>query len=191
MAVYVSLAALSPRPKTILLHFKRFIVTQQDNGEFVTRKNKANIPLKETLSLSSFLSSENESHPENESPNGLYHLRGIVHHHGDDIDRGHYTATTMRNDQNDEDNWVLSDDSVCKTQTVEELNDEPKQKQCYLVAYSSVGVDMERNDLAAQVSTTEEKWKMTNIVTENDLRKKNPKACQTCSLGMSVCFMCP
>ena len=101
----------------------------------------------------------------------------------------------MRNDQHDEDSWVHSDDSVCKTQPVEELNNESKQKQCYLAAYSLVDVDMERNGLTAQVATTEEKWKMTNIVSEEDLRKKNLIACQTmgCSLGMSVsvCFMCP
>eukprot|EP00571_Detonula_confervacea_P004325 CAMPEP_0172320450 /NCGR_PEP_ID=MMETSP1058-20130122/40638_1 /TAXON_ID=83371 /ORGANISM="Detonula confervacea, Strain CCMP 353" /LENGTH=1122 /DNA_ID=CAMNT_0013035725 /DNA_START=84 /DNA_END=3449 /DNA_ORIENTATION=- len=98
-------------PKALLLHFKRFIVTQEMKGspiardnskgkenqagppprmEMVLRKNKAKIPLDESLSINSFVGKNKES------PSGKYHLRGVVHHVGNTAFSGHYTTCAKR-----------------------------------------------------------------------------------------------
>jgi len=126
------------RPKAILLHFKRFIVTQKDNGEMVLRKNKAKIPLRDSLSLSSFFSSKEEG------PNGLYHLCGVVHHVGNTAFSGHYTTCAKRkldeesaeSSTNVEEQWVFFDDTVGERRTVNYVTgNETNQKNCYMALY--------------------------------------------------------
>eukprot|EP00984_Skeletonema_dohrnii_P016774 scaffold7511_cov72-Skeletonema_dohrnii-CCMP3373.AAC.1 len=128
------------RPKAILLHFKRFIVTQRDNGEMVLRKNKAKILLKD--SLSSFFSSEEERR--------LYHLCGVVHHVGDTASSGHYTTCAKRNlneesaeaSPNVEEQWVLHDDAVGKRQTINYvIGDKGNQENCYMALYELKSFD--------------------------------------------------
>ena len=121
-----------PRPKAILLHFKRFIVTQRDNGEMVLRKNKAKIPLKDSLSISSFFSSEEEK------PNGLYHLCGVVHHVGNTAFSGHYTTCAKRKleEESVEEQWVFFDDTVGQRRTINYVTgNETNQKNCYMALY--------------------------------------------------------
>mmetsp|Transcript_3030 Transcript_3030/g.6265 ORF Transcript_3030/g.6265 Transcript_3030/m.6265 type:complete len:1081 (-) Transcript_3030:4020-7262(-) len=120
------------RPKAILLHFKRFIVTQRDNGEMVLRKNKAKIPLKDSLSISSFFSAEEEK------PNGLYHLCGVVHHVGNTAFSGHYTTCAKRNleEESVEEQWVFFDDTVGRRRTINYVTgNETNQKNCYMALY--------------------------------------------------------
>eukprot|EP00985_Skeletonema_marinoi_P031452 scaffold37696_cov185-Skeletonema_marinoi.AAC.9 len=120
------------RPKAILLHFKRFIVTQRDNGEMVLRKNKAKIPLKDSLSISSFFSAEEEK------PNGLYHLCGVVHHVGNTAFSGHYTTCAKRNLEQEsvEEQWVFFDDTVGRRRTINYVTgNETNQKNCYMALY--------------------------------------------------------
>eukprot|EP00985_Skeletonema_marinoi_P007314 scaffold3206_cov119-Skeletonema_marinoi.AAC.1 len=120
------------RPKAILLHFKRFIVTQRDNGEMVLRKNKAKIPLKDSLSISFFFSAEEEN------PNGLYHLCGVVHHVGNTAFSGHYTTCAKRNleEESVEEQWVFFDDTVGRRRTINYVTgNETNQKNCYMALY--------------------------------------------------------
>jgi len=120
------------RPKAILLHFKRFIVTQRENGEMVLRKNKAKIPLKDSLSISSFFSSEEEK------PNGLYHLCGVVHHVGNTAFSGHYTTCAKRKleEESVEEQWVFFDDTVGQRRTINYVTgNETNQKNCYMALY--------------------------------------------------------
>jgi len=120
------------RPKAILLHFKRFIVTQRDNGEMVLRKNKAKIPLKDSLSISSFFSAEEEK------PNGLYHLCGVVHHVGNTAFSGHYTTCAKRNleEESVEEQWVFFDDTVGRRRTINYVTgNATNQKNCYMALY--------------------------------------------------------
>merc|ERR1712032_190411 len=58
--------------------------------EMVLRKNKAKISLEESLSISPFIGKHEES------PNGNYHLRGVVHHVGNTAFSGHYTTCAKR-----------------------------------------------------------------------------------------------
>jgi len=102
---------ITSRPKALLLHFKRFIVTQEpkintsvgekSDGkegeaappprmEMVLRKNKVKIPLEELLSINPYVGEEGEGPP------GEYHLRGVVHHVGSTASSGHYTTCARR-----------------------------------------------------------------------------------------------
>eukprot|EP00984_Skeletonema_dohrnii_P009919 scaffold3819_cov98-Skeletonema_dohrnii-CCMP3373.AAC.6 len=125
------------RPKAILLHFKR---TQIDNGMY--QKNKAKILLKDSLSLSSFFSSEEERR--------LYHLCGVVHHVGDTASSGHYTTCAKSNlneeseeaSPNVEEQWVLYDDTVGKRQTINYvIGDKGNQENCYMALYELKSFD--------------------------------------------------
>ncbi|KAL7453474.1 hypothetical protein ACHAWC_005147 [Mediolabrus comicus] len=123
------------RPKALLLHFKRFIVTQKENAEMVLRKNKVKLPLKESLSISSFFS------PEEEKPDGLYHLCGVVHHVGNTAFSGHYTTCAKRkldeeSAENVEEQWVFFDDTVGERRTINYVTgNEINQKNCYMALY--------------------------------------------------------
>lgn len=119
------------RPKAILLHFKRFIVSQRENGEMILRKNKAKIPLKESLSISSFCSEEDK-------PKGLYHLCSVVHHVGNTASSGHYTTCGKRKleEESVEEQWVFFDDTVGKRRTFNYVSgNETNQKNCYMAMY--------------------------------------------------------
>jgi hypothetical protein len=128
---------INSRPKAILLQFKRFI-SQKNNGELVLRKNKAKILLKDSLSISSFFSSEEER------PNSLYHLCGVVHHVGDTAFSGHYTTCAKRKpveesaeaSPNVEEQWVLYDDTVGERRTINYvIGNETNQENCYMALY--------------------------------------------------------
>ncbi len=122
-------AAMISRPKAILLHFKRYIVTQRDNGEMVFRKNKAKIPLKDSLSISSFFSSEEEKH---------YHLCGVVHHVGNTAFSGHYTTCAKRKleEESVEEQWVFFNDTVGQRRTINYVTgNETNQENCYMALY--------------------------------------------------------
>jgi len=157
-------------PKALLLHFKRFIVTQEmkssthggDNSdgkenkaappprlEMVLRKNKAKIPLEESLSINPFVG-KNE-----ESPSGKYHLRGVVHHVGSTAFSGHYTTCAKRalhpdqqgNDEkksddannsppDNEEQWMFFDDRVGAKKDMDYVTgNERNQRNCYMALY--------------------------------------------------------
>jgi len=122
-------------PKALLLHFKRFIVSQEmkssggeDSGkennksdsqprmEMVLRKNKVKIPLEESLSINPFVSKDEETPP------GKYHLRGVVHHVGISAFSGHYTACDKRTlkEGEDDDDKTKSDDGNSPKDTGEQ-----------------------------------------------------------------------
>jgi uncharacterized UBP type Zn finger protein len=135
---YPPLLTYNPSPKALLLHFKRFIVTQKENAEMVLRKNKAKISLEDSLSISSFFN------PEQEKPNGLYHLCGVVHHVGNTAFSGHYTTCAKRKldeqsaepSQNVEEQWVFFDDTVGERRTISYVTgNEINQKNCYMALY--------------------------------------------------------
>ena len=108
----------------------------------VLRKNKAKILLKDSLSISSFFSSEEERR--------LYHLCGVVHHVGDTASSGHYTTCAKRNldeesaeaSPNVEEQWVLYDDTVGKKQTINSvIGDKGNQENCYMALYELKSFD--------------------------------------------------
>ena len=129
-------------PKALLLHFKRFIVTQEMKSspiarpnsqgkenqaapppprmEMVLHKNKAKIGIEESLSINSFIDEKKEC------PAGKYFLRGVVHHVGSTAFSGHYTTCAKRNlkecngkadyisnsNTANKEQWVFFDDQV-------------------------------------------------------------------------------
>ncbi len=104
----------------------------------VLRKNKAKIPLKDSLSISSFFS------PEEERPNGLYHLCGVVHHVGNTAFSGHYTTCAKRrlveesaeSSPNVEEQWVLFDDAEGERRTIDYvIGDKGNKENCYMALY--------------------------------------------------------
>ena len=101
----------------------------------VLRKNKVKLPLKESLSISSFFS------PEEEKPDGLYHLCGVVHHVGNTAFSGHYTTCAKRkldeeSAENVEEQWVFFDDTVGERRTIKYVTgNEINQKNCYMALY--------------------------------------------------------
>ena len=70
---------------------------------------QAKIPLEASLSINSFVASNNE-----ESTSGEYHLRAVAHHIGDSLFLGHYTACGKRTipESRNEEQWVFFDDLV-------------------------------------------------------------------------------
>eukprot|EP00580_Thalassiosira_gravida_P008934 CAMPEP_0201643966 /NCGR_PEP_ID=MMETSP0493-20130528/29217_1 /ASSEMBLY_ACC=CAM_ASM_000838 /TAXON_ID=420259 /ORGANISM="Thalassiosira gravida, Strain GMp14c1" /LENGTH=644 /DNA_ID=CAMNT_0048118523 /DNA_START=3 /DNA_END=1937 /DNA_ORIENTATION=- len=154
-------------PKALLLHFKRFIVTQEMKGnvgdnsggkgdkdappprmEMVLRKNKAKIPLEESLSINPFVGKKEKK------PIGKYHLRGVVHHVGSTAFSGHYTTCAKRKQlsdhgdkdgkkpddanrqQDNEDQWVFFDDRVGAKKNMDYVTgSERNQRNCYMALY--------------------------------------------------------
>mmetsp|Transcript_41363 Transcript_41363/g.86772 ORF Transcript_41363/g.86772 Transcript_41363/m.86772 type:complete len:705 (+) Transcript_41363:555-2669(+) len=154
-------------PKALLLHFKRFIVTQEMKGnvgdnsdgkggkdappprmEMVLRKNKAKIPLEESLSINLFVGEKEKK------TIGKYHLRGVVHHVGSTAFSGHYTTCAKRKQlsdhgdkdgkkpddanapQDNEDQWVFFDDRVGAKKNMDYVSgSERNQRNCYMALY--------------------------------------------------------
>jgi len=152
-------------PKALLLHFKRFIVTQElkpGNGkydkesdgksenkaafEMVLKKNKAKILLEESLSITPFIGDKVKS------PEGLYRLCGVVHHIGNTASSGHYTSCAKRklavasddskaaggisDEKVAEEEWVFFDDRVGRKKSLDYVVDtEKNQRNCYLALY--------------------------------------------------------
>jgi len=162
-------------PNALLLHFKRFIVTQEMKGgpnasgngldgkenkkvvpprrmEMVLRKNKAKIPLEESLSIIPFIGKKEHG------PSGKYCLRGVVHHVGSTASSGHYTTCAKRallpdqqedngdkqmnskhiNDtsKDNEEHWVFFDDRVGLKKDVEYVtHNESNERNCYMALY--------------------------------------------------------
>lgn len=148
-------------PKALLLHFKRFIVTQEVKAdkssgqnsdqnenkpavpprmEMVLRKNEAKIPLKESLSIYPFVGKKVE-----ESPPSIYHLRGVVHHVGSTAFSGHYTTCGKRSiceksdtsgPRENEEQWMFFDDRVGTKTSLNYVTDyERNQRSCYMALY--------------------------------------------------------
>lgn len=153
-------------PKALLLHFKRFIVTQEMKSspiarpnsqgkenqaapppprmEMVLHKNKAKIPIGESLSINSFIDGKKEC------PAGKYYLRGVVHHVGNTAFSGHYTTCAKRNlkecdgkadyisnsNTANKEQWVFFDDQVCTKKSTDYVTGcEKNQRNCYMALY--------------------------------------------------------
>lgn len=153
-------------PKALLLHFKRFIVTQEMKSspiarpnsqgkeiqaapppprmEMVLHKNKAKIPIEESLSINSFIDKKKEC------PAGKYFLRGVVHHVGSTAFKGHYTTCAKRNlkecngkadyisnsNTANKEQWVFFDDRVGTKKSTDYVTGcERNQRNCYMALY--------------------------------------------------------
>ena len=117
--------------------------------EMVLRKNKAKVPLEESLSINPFVGVDDESHT------GKYHLRGVVHHVGGTACSGHYTACSKRaladraivggeksgskddaKAPDNEEHWLLFDDRVGTKKDLNYVTGlERNQRNCYLALY--------------------------------------------------------
>ena len=160
---------LSRPPKAILLHFKRFIPTRNENGEFVLNKNRVKLPLKDTLSVSpSHFSLDNN----NDDEELHYQLRAVVNHHGKKAQNGHYSACCRR-PVNNQEHWVFFDDKVgnirsrtYNTSTYGTCPDEVNNhKDCYLALYELTDED-DQPGIVAVVSNEQES--VANMEVEED-----------------------
>ena len=129
----------------LVIHLKRFTADNQ--------KISVKIPLADSLSLSSLGLVSDDAE---EKHDGMYRLCGVIHHHGETVHNGHYTACATRrlrydnDDENIEDGWVLFNDLNCKKTTLDyatgnahELN----QKDCYMVVYELESDEEEGGDM--------------------------------------------
>ena len=123
------------RPKAILLHLKRFIVSGQS-----IKKNKGRIQYDKALSLEQFCDENIKKDAEN---NANYNLCGIVRHIGGTASSGHYTANCERMKKNMRDGsdnrgkeWVSFDDGVATmTSLPNVVNNEQNQRSVYMMLY--------------------------------------------------------
>lgn len=168
---YPHILLLSRPPKAILLHLKRFIPTENENGDFVLEKNRVKLPLTETLSVSSSHFSLGNNNDDEEELH--YQLRGVVNHHGKKADNGHYSACCKRTVENQE-RWVFFDDSVGKirsrtynTSTYGTCPDEVNNhRDSYLALYELTDDDDQPEIVAAVVSNEVES--VANMEVEED-----------------------
>eukprot|EP00978_Attheya_sp_CCMP212_P013016 scaffold32479_cov44-Attheya_sp.AAC.3 len=142
------------RPRALLLHLKRFIVTQRERVEMSEggteksvglemefRKNEARVQVNEPLSIDSFC----EQGAKNGTSGRNYRLRSIVRHIGTTASSGHYTtdrkyskfdelATKKSCIKNGE--WVTFDDGVTTPIPLDRvLNNKQNQRNSYMILY--------------------------------------------------------
>jgi len=142
------------RPRALLLHLKRFIVTQRERVEtseggteksvgleMEFRKNEARVHVNEPLSIDSFC----EQGAKNGTSDRNYRLRSIVRHIGTTASSGHYTtdrkyskfdelATKKSCIENGE--WVTFDDGVTTPISLDRvLNNKQNQRNSYMILY--------------------------------------------------------
>lgn len=78
-------------PRALLVHIMRFDADNQ--------KNKAKIHLKDSLPLASLHIVDPDDAVDDEDHVNCYHLCGVISHVGENVDSGHYTAITNREEQ--------------------------------------------------------------------------------------------
>jgi len=76
---------------------------------------------------------------------GSYNLAAVIHHHGDTLQSGHYTASTLRDA---EQGWMNWNDSECSTTSITEVTEsEFNTRNCYLASYTSIQNDKSLADI--------------------------------------------
>ena len=155
MAVHPNPPTPPPRsPKAVLLHFKRFIVTQEvktriharpddpPEMEMVLRKNKARIPTLESLDLAEYAAGGPSLPDRAAVPTGSYGLRGLVHHVGSTASSGHYTACARRPRAGSgaghggvEEDWIFFDDRNGSRRDMSYVDSERNQRNMYMALY--------------------------------------------------------
>ena len=140
------------------MHLNRFVVQKQDenkpqialaNSNPVIQKNKAPVELLEHVSIDEFLHKETAS--ENaELKSRKYSLKSLVHHLGENVSSGHYTAHAVRprvptnggetthsgGGEMSEYEWVYFDDSQAALTSLDGILSEGRyQKTAYMLLY--------------------------------------------------------
>jgi ubiquitin C-terminal hydrolase len=112
-------------PRALLVHILRFDADNQ--------KNKAKIHVKESLSLASLhmADPDDDAADDDEDHVNCYHLCGVINHVGENVNSGHYTAITKREEQ-----WVFYDDTVVTRRSISHFTgNKYKQMQGYMALY--------------------------------------------------------
>ena len=125
-----------PRPKALLLHLNRFIVS----GELI-RKNTDRVKYGKALSLERFYAEDDTNKNTEDSLKTNYNLCAIVRHIGKNANSGHYTADCERmkkpSDENDPTEWVTFDDGVAtRTNLKNVMENERNQRSAYMILYN-------------------------------------------------------
>ena len=152
MSFYIVLRPPPPfSPRAVLLHFKRFIVTQEvktriharpddpPEMEMVLRKNKARIPAPDSLALAEYAPKTPDG-GRAAVPTGRYGLRGLVHHVGSTASSGHYTACARRPRAGSgagpvEEDWIFFDDRSGFRRDLSYVDNERNQRNMYMALY--------------------------------------------------------
>ena len=131
-------------PRAVLLHFKRYIATQEvktridarpgdpPEMETVLRKNKARIPVADSLALAEYAP---KTPGQAAVPTGRYSLRGLIHHKGSSPTSGHYTACARRPRAGSEEDWIFFDDRNGFRRDLSYVDNETNQSNVYMALY--------------------------------------------------------
>jgi ubiquitin C-terminal hydrolase len=146
-------------PEVLLLHLKRFIITQmtprddESAPRICVRKNKARVTCKDFISIEDFHEvkmSESVSADDNKCNPYQYVLNGVVRHFGGSAVSGHYTADSLRikpgtsQEQQNEGQvinrstkeWVSFDDSISSYSSWKSMSSERNERSSYLFLFS-------------------------------------------------------
>jgi ubiquitin carboxyl-terminal hydrolase 8 len=119
------------RPKTLLLHLKRFTIVEVNDGEVLWGKSNARVKSETSISLEKFTADEVKGGDENQE----YGLQGVVRHIGGHAMSGHYTADANRNTLLEQkQQWVNFDDSISSLTSIDKIVvDERSQQNNYIM----------------------------------------------------------
>ena len=122
-AITKSISLLEP-PPILIIQLKRFEF-KDNNTSKITKP--VDIPL--DLDISNYITNQDEN------INTKYKLYSVIQHHGDDFQKGHYTAT-IRDIDTDNANWYKYDDHEKVTEVTNAENLFKNDKEAYILFYA-------------------------------------------------------